>query len=433
MKSRNKNFLVFISLVFVFISVLPTALATDFSSSSFTVKDPVVDSGQSSSSSTNYGLGQSLSQTAIGKSTSDNYQLWSGFQYYFKVNANTLTATAGAGQVSLSWTVPSTFLGVSVGDYDVGVGVVSGSYTFENVGNVNIFTKTGLTNGTTYYFRIKAKTAGGAFLVYSNEATATPTGTGAPPPVVGSGGGGISLPQGTLILNGLASPQATVTILKSGVAAASVTASLDGAFTASMSLNPGTYSFGIYAVDRSGTRSATLSLSETVVSRVSKTIDNLFIAPTLQASHTIVKKGETIKIFGYTVPAAVVTITIDGAKQLSSQTTSGSDGLWQWDLSTGDLEFGIYDVIAQAQKNSLRSPPSLSVSFQVGEKSVVTPPVSPCGRSDLNCDGRVNLVDFSILLYYWEQMVGSNVRADINRSGFVDIIDFSIMLYDWTG
>jgi hypothetical protein len=51
-------------------------------------------------------------------------------------------------------------------------------------------------------------------------------------------------------------------------------------------------------------------------------------------------------------------------------------------------------------------------------------------RSDLNRDGKVNLVDFSILLFNWK---GSDAVADINQDGTVSLTDFSIMLANWTG
>ena len=51
-------------------------------------------------------------------------------------------------------------------------------------------------------------------------------------------------------------------------------------------------------------------------------------------------------------------------------------------------------------------------------------------RSDLNKDGKVNLVDFSILLSFWNT---DDAIADINQDGTVNLADFSIMLFNWTG
>ena len=49
---------------------------------------------------------------------------------------------------------------------------------------------------------------------------------------------------------------------------------------------------------------------------------------------------------------------------------------------------------------------------------------------DLNGDGKVNLVDFSILLTHWNT---SDSIADLDSSGNVGLPDFSIMLFYWTG
>ena len=49
---------------------------------------------------------------------------------------------------------------------------------------------------------------------------------------------------------------------------------------------------------------------------------------------------------------------------------------------------------------------------------------------DLNGDGKVNLVDFSIMLAHW----GTNYApADLNGDGTVDLPDLSILLFNWTG
>jgi hypothetical protein len=54
-------------------------------------------------------------------------------------------------------------------------------------------------------------------------------------------------------------------------------------------------------------------------------------------------------------------------------------------------------------------------------------------HGDLNKDGKINIVDFSILMYFWNQTNPSNPCADINKDGIVNLTDFSIMLYWWTG
>ncbi len=50
--------------------------------------------------------------------------------------------------------------------------------------------------------------------------------------------------------------------------------------------------------------------------------------------------------------------------------------------------------------------------------------------ADINCDGKVNLVDFSIM-YYWFEKTPVPPRVDLNRDGRVNIFDFSIMAYYW--
>ena len=56
---------------------------------------------------------------------------------------------------------------------------------------------------------------------------------------------------------------------------------------------------------------------------------------------------------------------------------------------------------------------------------------APC-TVDYNGDGRVDLVDFSILIFWFNK---SPVPPDIdcNADGKVDIVDFSIVAYYWTG
>lgn len=93
-----------------------------------------------------------------------------------------LTAKAGNGQVSLSWSAPSSTGGATV-TYDVFRGTSPGteaaSPIAEKVTSLS-FTNTGLTNGTTYYYTVKAVNSAGSSEA-SGEASATPaTVPGAP-------------------------------------------------------------------------------------------------------------------------------------------------------------------------------------------------------------------------------------------------------------
>ena len=424
-------FILFLGFIIFTLSTLtiPFSVADTITSTSFTVHNPVVDAGFDSSSSVNFGLGQSLSQLAIGKSTSASFQVWSGFQYFFEVDANTVSATAGDGQVSLSWTVPDTYLGVAVGDYDVGVGTVSGSYTFENVGNVTSFIKTGLTNGTLYYFKVKAKTASGSFLVFSNETSATPTGASAPS--TGSGGGSQSS-VGKLFISGFSSPSSAITVLRDGFVVDLVKADDQGRFEILLENIPaGSRDISLYAVDTQGIKSAPTNFSKNIEATITSTQENVFLAPTIQSSHVVVKQGDEFRFFGSTTPGVNLILLANSSN--SSNFAASPNGSWSELVDSTSFDLGPHIFRVIANRNGIESTPSTPIEIVVSEDDSVLSPDLVCQRSDLNCDGSVNLVDFSILIYFWNQQVSLSVRADINHSGTVDLVDFSIMLYDWTG
>jgi PKD repeat protein len=93
-----------------------------------------------------------------------------------------LTATAGNGQVSLSWTPPASNGGVNITSYRVYRGTASGNETLltsggcSGLGAVTSCTDTGLSNGQPYYYKVSAVNAIGEG-AQGNEATATPFGS----------------------------------------------------------------------------------------------------------------------------------------------------------------------------------------------------------------------------------------------------------------
>ena len=64
--------------------------------------------------------------------------------------------------------------------------------------------------------------------------------------------------------------------------------------------------------------------------------------------------------------------------------------------------------------------------------SVPTITTDSYNKADFNGDVKVNSVDFSILLAFWQKLAPfKNPYVDINKDGKVNSIDFSILLYQW--
>ena len=94
-----------------------------------------------------------------------------------------LAATAGSGSVSLTWTPPANNGGAAISGYNIYRGTSAGGEAATAVATVTgtSFTDTGLTNGTTYFYTVKAVNSAGTSSA-SNEASATPAGVTATVP-----------------------------------------------------------------------------------------------------------------------------------------------------------------------------------------------------------------------------------------------------------
>ena len=87
-----------------------------------------------------------------------------------------LTATAGNAQVTLGWTASA-----GATSYNIYRGTATGTETLIKTGvTTTSFTDTGLTNGTTYFYKVTAVNAVGES-AKSNEASVTPSATGGAP------------------------------------------------------------------------------------------------------------------------------------------------------------------------------------------------------------------------------------------------------------
>jgi len=236
-----------------------------------------------------------------------------------------------------------------------------------------------------------------------------------------------------VIIRGYAFPRSTVYALVDGYVAESERADSDGEYSITVTdISRGVYTFGVYAIDDDGTKSTTFSTSFTVTGGKTSNLSNINIMPSILVEPDPVDVGQNLAISGYSIPDA--TVTLENQKDGSSvslktfTTTSDNDGAWSVDVDTSNFSGGTYKVHAKADNGAgLKTNFSDYTYYGVGQEAVSL-------NADLNRDGKVNLTDFSILLFWWGSDGGSSdPPADINQDDRVSLTDFSILLFQWTG
>ena len=257
-----------------------------------------------------------------------------------------------------------------------------------------------------------------------------------------SGNGGVGpFPNGSSVLYlasvsiaGFTSPGSTVSLLKDGKTVSTVTANSAGEFSGRISnIERGTYSFSAFTTDRSARNSSTFSATLTLVQGTNNTIADAVIPPTIGLATEALGVGDDVHIIGESVPGADIELTLSRsgspAKKYAAKAANNEegkrDGDWEVVIPGNELSRGQYSARARASLSSqVRSEWSLLVIVPVGGSASSGIP------GDLNGDGKVNLIDFSIMLTYWGP--GESI-ADLNTDEVVNLSDFSILLFNWTG
>lgn len=247
------------------------------------------------------------------------------------------------------------------------------------------------------------------------------------------GGGGVSVPA-TVAFQGYAYPKALVTFVKNGAIIGNTLSDSYGKFEKEIDTGSGISTFGIWAKDKFGLNSTTTSVNIALQEGTKTTIANIILSPTIAANKSIATQGEKLVIYGSATPKSTIRIFNNYSPgQILSPVKAKDNGHWEYALDTLKLQPGEYSLKANAQLESLGliSAFSSNLLFNVEEKK--------CYGSDLNNDGRVNVADFSILMFYWNKSLSEmknkpvNGCADTDGDGFINLVDFSVMMYRWTG
>ncbi len=345
--------------------------------------------------------------------------------------------------------------------YATSSGVAYGSmtHTFSSVGGQLFYSVvSGHVDNTTYSYFIRCRDTAGATAQTDYELTfalgVTPTNTSsdgntpniitAGPPSGSGGSGGVgefaggsaSLFQSSITLSGRAPANSAVTILKDGKQQSSVQATASGAFAATITrLDRGTYTLVTFALDDKQRKTSRFSSTLTLNAGTNNTISNVLLSPTIAADGESVPIGENMHVAGFGVPDTIVNILLRDVpapgkvgppKEYTASTTQ--TGTWEYSIPAKDLKRGTYEIKVKTVTPEASSEYNAPAYVGVGQKPSAQADTG--NRSDINKDGKVNLVDFSILLTHWNE---SDPNADINLDGTVNLADFSILLFNWTG
>ncbi len=256
--------------------------------------------------------------------------------------------------------------------------------------------------------------------------------SGSPPrgttPSLPASSGAISADKETrVVVKGKAFPLSVISVLVDGQKVGTAQADINADFVYSTNqVAPGTETFGFVGKDKNGVESITSSVVFEVVQSAITTVANVFLPPSISVSASRVPPGTPPTISGYTVPGATTTVLILPGDPKPIAAVADRSGAWAVQVDTASLKNGFHSAKAAFQLTSVvKSGYGKALNFYVGSDLPKNAP-SP----DLNHDGKVNLVDFSIFLLSWET---DAYETDFNQDGNTNLADFSIMLFAWTG
>lgn len=226
--------------------------------------------------------------------------------------------------------------------------------------------------------------------------------------------------NGAVELAGYAFPGALITFLRDNVVAGTQVADNDSHFDETISgLVPATYNFSIFAQAFDGRKTLTISFAVSAQSGQTTTISGI-VLPAIVSVPSSIKRTDILSESGLAQSGSTIT-TFTHSNGITKQTIADSQGNWNTSI-TETLDLGSHSA-------------SAIVSNTNGGQSVQTSPLSftVLLSASLNRTGKVNLTDFSILMYSYGLASPPNPAADINDDGKVNLVDFSIMMFYWTG
>jgi hypothetical protein len=230
-------------------------------------------------------------------------------------------------------------------------------------------------------------------------------------------------PDTNFVVTGYSAPGAVVTLLKDAERAGFAVTDNDGFFQITISgLSAGVYTMQLIA-EKAPYRANVDAFRVTVTSNVTTKVSDIYFPALFTVKNT---GASAITAAGLSLPNATIIVYQGGVPLVT--TKSAGDGTFSFSLPVSSLvtsdDLTIVTMVDGRE---------VAVSdFVLPAVEVSTTDQPRCVVADITGDCRVNLVDFAIavwMLVYDPQ----SLRFDYDSSGVLDIVDFSIMAYYWTG
>lgn len=235
--------------------------------------------------------------------------------------------------------------------------------------------------------------------------------------------------RASVIFSGRAYSFATIVIGEGPAIKASISAGASANFQTTIGTIPGTHVYSVYGIDEHGRRSPQSTFSVTVHENSVNSVSGIFLPPTIDLNRSPVKKGAILGISGLTVPQGKVSIYLDSITESLGLVSVKGDGNYYFPLNTSLLSLGPHTV----QSRSLAPDTVLSGFSEAATFTLEGPGECQQTIGDFNCDGRVDVADMSVLLYWWNTNDPRGLQvADLSGDGKVGLRDMSIMFFHWT-
>jgi hypothetical protein len=235
----------------------------------------------------------------------------------------------------------------------------------------------------------------------------------------------------TVTLSGFTAPASFVTLTENDTAIGTTTSALNGQFIFTITgLDEGQHSFRLFATDSIGRVTAPTVLNYFLLNGTVTTASNILLSSTMSLDKSEIPPGDSITVSGSAKPNSQINIFLESPLRGYSVSANGA-GDWSYTVAGTETatftpgQYRTYTIVQDDFAN--QSVVSNTLTFTVTSPSEDNPePDCDISKGDLNCDGRTNLTDFSILLFHWRT---NHKKADINRDGIVNLTDFSIMMF----